>query len=117
MIGGISNGLSALNALTTKFASNANNIANSNSVGYKATRVTLSANSGGGVTAEVSKDDSPGPLAIDGGGGAGATLEMSNVNLAEEMVGMIVTQRSYEANVKAIKTSDEMLGTLLDLKR
>jgi flagellar basal-body rod protein FlgG len=36
-------------------------------------------------------------------------LEMSNVNLAEEMVNMIIGQRAYEANSKAITTSDEML--------
>lgn len=44
-------------------------------------------------------------------------LEMSNVNLAEEMVNMIVAQRAYESNSKAIQTSDSMLSTAIQLKR
>lgn len=44
-------------------------------------------------------------------------LEMSNVNLAEEMVNMIVAQRAYESNSKAIQTSDSMLATAINLKR
>lgn len=44
-------------------------------------------------------------------------LESSNVNVAEELVGMITTQRAYEATSKAIKTSDEMLGTANALSR
>ncbi|MDD2736198.1 MAG: flagellar basal-body rod protein FlgG [Desulfuromonadaceae bacterium] len=44
-------------------------------------------------------------------------LEMSNVNVAEEMVNMIVGQRAYEINSKAVTTSDEMLQTANNLKR
>lgn len=44
-------------------------------------------------------------------------LEMSNVKIVEEMVGMIVAQRSYEANAKSIQTADEMLGTANTLRR
>ena len=44
-------------------------------------------------------------------------LEMSNVSVAREMVDMIVAQRAYEFNSKAIQTSDNMLGTATSLKR
>lgn len=44
-------------------------------------------------------------------------LEMSNVSVVEEMVDMIVSQRAYEANSKAIQTADSMLGMANDLKR
>ncbi len=44
-------------------------------------------------------------------------LEMSNVSVAEEMVNMIVGQRAYEVNSKAVTTSDEMLQTANNLKR
>ncbi len=44
-------------------------------------------------------------------------LEMSNVNVVDEMINMIITQRAYEINSKAIQTSDQMLGTLTQLKR
>ena len=44
-------------------------------------------------------------------------LEMSNVNVVEEMVKMIVSQRAYEMNSKAIQSADEMLQMLNSLKR
>lgn len=44
-------------------------------------------------------------------------LEGSNVQVVEEMVKMIMAQRSYEINSKAIQTSDEMLSTINNLKR
>jgi flagellar basal-body rod protein FlgG len=44
-------------------------------------------------------------------------LEMSNVNIVEEMVHMILAQRAYEINGKAIQTSDEMLQTANNIKR
>lgn len=44
-------------------------------------------------------------------------LEGSNVNVADEMVNMIVAQRAYELNSKAIHTADSMLDTANNLKR
>ncbi len=45
------------------------------------------------------------------------TLEASNVQVVDEMVKMIVAQRAYELNSKAIQTSDDMLGLANNLKR
>lgn len=42
-------------------------------------------------------------------------LEASNVNVVEELVTMIQTQRAYEMNSKAISTSDQMLAKLSQL--
>ena len=44
-------------------------------------------------------------------------LEQSNVDLGKEFVDMIVTQRAFQANSRAITTSDEMLQELVNLKR
>ena len=44
-------------------------------------------------------------------------LEGSNVNVADEMVNLIISQRAYELNSKAITTSDSMLETANGLKR
>ncbi|MFO0733842.1 MAG: flagellar basal-body rod protein FlgG [Nitrospiraceae bacterium] len=44
-------------------------------------------------------------------------LESSNVNLAEEMVNMIIAQRSYEINSKTIQASDEMMQVANNLRR
>lgn len=47
---------------------------------------------------------------------AGA-LEMSNVDLSEQMTDMIVTQRGFQSNAKTIQTADTLLETVLSLKR
>jgi flagellar basal-body rod protein FlgG len=56
---------------------------------------------------------------VPGTNGAGVLMqgyvETSNVNVVEEMVNMIETQRAYEINSKAITTSDQMLQKLAQL--
>ena len=42
-------------------------------------------------------------------------LETSNVNVAEELVSMIITQRAYELNSRAITTADQMLQRLTQI--
>lgn len=44
-------------------------------------------------------------------------LEMSNVQLVDEMVRMITAQRAYEINSKSVQTADDMLNTINQLKR
>jgi flagellar basal-body rod protein FlgG len=44
-------------------------------------------------------------------------LERSNVNVVEEMIAMIVAQRAFEINSKAVKTADELLSLINDIKR
>jgi flagellar basal-body rod protein FlgG len=44
-------------------------------------------------------------------------LEMSNVSIVEEMVNMIVSQRAYETNSKAVQAADEMLQQTNSIKR
>jgi len=46
----------------------------------------------------------------------GGYLENSNVSVVNEIVNMIVAQRAYEANSKAITTSDQMLQTAVNMK-
>lgn len=48
---------------------------------------------------------------------AAGALENSNVDLSKEFVGMITTERGFQANSRVITTSDEMLQELLNLKR
>lgn len=66
----------------------------------------------------ASGDPLPGRPGFDGMGKTiHKFLEMSNVSVVREMVNMIVAQRAYEFNSKAIQTSDNMLGTATSLKR
>jgi flagellar basal-body rod protein FlgG len=44
-------------------------------------------------------------------------LELSNVQVVEEMVNLIVAQRAYEVNAKAVQASDEMLQMSNNLRR
>jgi flagellar hook protein FlgE len=69
----------------------------------------VSGNSGAAIKGE------PGSI-INATLSAGA-LEMSNVDLAEEFVGMIVAQRGFQANARVLSASDEMLTELVNLTR
>jgi flagellar basal-body rod protein FlgG len=70
---------------------------------------------GGNLYAETAASGSP-SAAAPGTNGLGriqqAFIETSNVNVVEELVSMISTQRAYELNSKAIQTSDQMLQRL-----
>lgn len=46
-----------------------------------------------------------------------AALESSNVDVAEELVGMITAQRSFELSSKVIQAADEMMSTAVNLRR
>jgi flagellar hook protein FlgE len=60
-------------------------------------------------------------VGVAGTGGLGiiesGTVEMSNVDLAQEFTNLIVAQRGFQANSKVISTSDELLQDLVNLKR
>lgn len=67
---------------------------------------------GGNLYAETAASGTPqtGTPGLNGLGSlASGSLESSNVNIVEEMVNMIETQRAYEINSKAIQTTDSML--------
>jgi flagellar hook protein FlgE len=69
----------------------------------------------------VSNNSGPaniGPSSVAGKGKIIAgTLEMSNVDMAEQFTDMIVTQRGFQANSRTIQTADQLLQELLSLKR
>ena len=56
-----------------------------------------------------------------GNGGLGTiiqgSIESSNVDIVEESVNLITASAGYKANIKAIKAQDELLGTILDIKK
>ena len=67
---------------------------------------------------QASGDATPGTPGQDGFGTLlQGFVESSNVNVVEEMVGLITSQRAYEINSKAIKTADEMMQTANNLVR
>lgn len=106
--------LSALGAFGTKLNVAANNIANVNTDGFKKSRAILQNTEPGGVTVSINRVDTPGwPLSPEDS--TAETRESSNVELEEEIVNLTTTKQAYEANLKTIKTEDQMLGTLFDI--
>jgi flagellar hook protein FlgE len=98
----ISTNIASLQANQTFLNTSANNIANVNTDGFipQDTRITNSANTPVADTRATDGNDSA----------------KSQTDLSKEIPDQIVAGEVAEANVSAIKTQDEMFGTLLDIK-
>ena len=116
MIPAASSALSGLQAFCTKMNSNANNTANVSSEGYKKTRVTLSNQAPQGVKASVETVDSPGMMRLEETQNGSEFVELSNVDLAEELPESQLNSRFYQANLKTLQTVDEMTESLINIK-
>jgi flagellar basal-body rod protein FlgC len=116
MIKAYQNALSGLRAFGTKIHSNSNNIANAQTDGFKKTQVTNSAVAPQGVKAEVSQVSSPGPSVFQETAGGMDLVDLSNVDLAKELVDMNLNSTLYKANLKTIENVNEMAGMLLQVK-
>jgi flagellar basal-body rod protein FlgG len=58
-----------------------------------------------------------GPPTLDGRGSIlQGSVEQANVEVVEEMIGLIAAQRSYEVNSKVISAADEMLRNATQLR-
>jgi flagellar basal body rod protein FlgG len=111
MIHGISASLAGLLAYGAQLANAAHNVANVNTDGYKKTVATVSEDDAGLPKVNLMWSNSPGPmLQMDG-----LLKETSNVNLAEEIPQMMIAQRAYEANIRALKAQDETFKSALDI--
>lgn len=101
--------LSALSALSTVQQVSANNIANVNTDGFKASAVTLESGPAdqGVRVGSISQSAAPGPSV----GG----VEGSNTDIGAEMVGMVRTGHAFSANVAAVRASEDMTGHLLNM--
>jgi flagellar hook protein FlgE len=98
----ISTNISSISAHQTMMNTNSNNVANVNSDGFipKDTKMT---NVGDDVVANTRlSDDNQSPK--------------SQTDLAKELTDQVVVEDVTAANVSAIKTQDDMLGSLLDIK-
>jgi flagellar basal-body rod protein FlgC len=112
MINGLSASVSGLWVFVRKLENAARNIANSNTEGYKSKRATIVEDDAGLPTANITTDESPGASFQDADG---VVRETSNVELSREMTDLMIAKRGYQANLKSIKTQDEMLDSLLDI--
>jgi len=99
----------------------AHNVANISTDGFMPQRATYATGSNGmGVELEsVRKLNQPlrglDAASVSGDAGfADSALPASSTDIAKEMPHMILTERGFQANAAAIRTADEMLGTLLN---
>lgn len=98
----ISSNISSIQSNQTMMNVNANNVANSNTDGFVPSSTTMSSD-GNSVSANVSRADNDGS-------------PRSQTDLNKEIPDQIVAQNVTSVNVSAIKTQDEMFGSLLDIK-
>lgn len=96
-----SSNVSSLTAHQNFANTNANNIANVNTDGFVPTRTTLSENRGG-VQANFQKVDNNGS-------------ELSQTDLTRELSDQVIVENGHKVQATAIRTKDEMLGSLLDM--
>lgn len=98
----ISNNLASIQAHQSMMNTSANNVANINTDGFIPSGTNIT-NSQSTPQAKTFRADDNGSL-------------QSQTNLTKEIVDQVVAQDATEANVKAIRSQDEILGSLLDIK-
>ena len=96
MINAVATAWSAFTSSGVKQAVTANNIANVSTPGFKASSVSTQEEKGGGVRAVVAK----GPDTVD---------------ISKEAVNLLANRTDFTANLKVLKTSDDMTKKLLDI--
>jgi len=99
----ISNNIASIGAHQTMMNTNANNVANVNTDGFVPSDTTITSNTQNTPQANVSLSDDNGSL-------------KSQTDLSKELPQQINIQAGVEANVASIKTQDDILGSLLDIK-
>jgi flagellar hook protein FlgE len=115
MIYAANNSLSAMNAFRKKMDVTANNIANALTDEFKKSRVTMEEGNPSGVKAVIDRVETQGFPKESVRDGESMTVESSNVDLSEELPEMVVTRTAYGANLKTLKSQNDMMGSLLDI--
>ena len=110
----IQNNASALRAFSNQMQVSANNVANALSDEFKADRAYNVEAENGQVQTSISETQASAPMVEDPLKTDGSLKELSNTDIAEEMVVQIQAQNGFEANAKMIQAYDETTGTLLD---
>ncbi len=108
-ISSLSSGLSGLIANSTALDSSGNNIANASTNGYTPEVVNFQQGVTGGVSVNISK-----------AGAAASANENANApsgtDLTTETVNSIQYKAGFDFNAQVVKTADQVLGTLLNIK-
>lgn len=127
-LGALTPPVSAFAAYGLGLGSTAHNLANTLTNGFKAGRVTYSElpHKSGVAAHGATKLDVSGPLVpwpeglpeppAQSAAVPDGFVEGSTTDVPTEMVNLIVSSRTYQANTKVVSTVDQMLGTVIDMK-
>ena len=110
----VNSNVSALQAFSNQMQVSSNNVANSLSDEFKADRAYNVEAENGQVQTSISETQASAPLVEDPLKDDGSLKELSNTNIAEEMIVQVQAENGFEANAKMIQAFDETTGTLLD---
>ncbi len=111
----INSNVSAMQAFTKQMNVSANNVANALSDDFKKSRAINTEGENGQVKTVITTIDTPGPLVEDPLSETGELKELSNTDIAEELVNQITIETAFKANAKVIKSYEETVGSLIDL--
>jgi flagellar basal-body rod protein FlgC len=117
MIQALQTALSGLTAIARTVQTTAHNVANVATPAFKRVRSQLQETEDGGVQASASQDQQPGPQVFRETTNGWTLKEQSNVDVGEEMVNLSLARREFEFNASVIATTDQMLGSLLDIRK
>ena len=104
--------LSGLNAASTRLSVSANNIANADTPGSHAKDVKQTTNANGGVDVSVVDRSPPTVTASDGQGG---TQQLPNTSPDAELVNTQTATYNFQANLRMIKTEDDLQQSVLNI--
>jgi len=117
MVSGIYSSLSGLAVAQKKINAVAHNTANANTDGFKKHRTLhQEVQPQGGVTSTVEQVDTPGPVVYRETETGLTPVELSNVDLGEEAVNLLLGKRLFEANLRALEVQNDTVGSVLDIK-
>lgn len=116
MITAYQSALSAISGFNTKINSHSNNIANAQSEGYKKTKVLFSTDEQNGVKTTTETINTSGQSYFEQTSNGYELIELSNVDLAEEITQMNLGANLYKANLKTLEVTSEMTEEVLNLK-
>lgn len=104
--------LSGIKAATKLLDVSSNNVANSNTDGFKKDIASVLERDTGGVTVKTEKSTEPGPSYLSSDG---EIHEASNVNYAEEMIDQIKAEELLKSNIAALNTTNQMEHHIIDI--
>lgn len=113
MVSGRTNVISSVAAHERVFGATADNVANASTNGDQRRQAVMRVGAAGSVDTHIRRAVSPAPEDPPVPDAPVADKELSNVDLAEEVTGLVSTTIGYKANLKVLRVQDEMVGSLL----